>query len=48
MIGLVKMRCLESDENLSLRGKTLEETIKRDREQGLIPFFVSIYNISMQ
>ncbi|KAL5014664.1 hypothetical protein ScPMuIL_008934 [Solemya velum] len=39
-ISLVKIRKLEVDENFSLRGPTLEEAIKEDRAQGLIPFFV--------
>lgn len=42
LIGLVKIRYIESDENLSLRGDKLKEAIKFDREAGLIPFFVSI------
>ena len=41
LMGLVKMRLLPCDGNLSLRGDTLKESIKRDREKGLIPFFVS-------
>lgn len=41
LIGLVKMRYIESDENLSLRGDRLREAIARDREKGLVPFFVS-------
>ncbi|GFV87725.1 histidine decarboxylase [Trichonephila clavipes] len=40
LIGLVKMRYLESDSNLSMRGETLMAAIRRDREKGLIPFFV--------
>jgi len=35
------MRYIESDENLSMRGPKLMETVKKDREKGLIPFFVS-------
>lgn len=42
LIGLVKIRYIESDENLSLRGDKLKEAIKFDRENGLIPFFVRI------
>ena len=41
LIGLVKLRYIESDENLSLRGDKLKEAIKTDRENGLVPFFVS-------
>ncbi|XP_054279364.1 histidine decarboxylase [Macrosteles quadrilineatus] len=40
LIGLVKMRYIESDENLSLRGDRLREAIARDREKGLVPFFL--------
>lgn len=40
LIGLVKMRYIESDDHFSLRGAALEDAIKRDREKGLIPFFV--------
>lgn len=40
LIGLVKMRFLHSDGNLSLRGDTLQEAITADREMGLIPFYV--------
>ena len=45
MIGLVKMRELEIDENFSLRGKTLQQAMDEDRKNGLIPFFVSTYSI---
>ncbi|XP_046350284.1 histidine decarboxylase-like isoform X1 [Haliotis rufescens] len=40
LIGLVKMRLLPSDDNLSLRGDILQEAIDRDRDEGLIPFFL--------
>ncbi|XP_041356039.1 histidine decarboxylase-like isoform X2 [Gigantopelta aegis] len=40
LIGLVKMRLLPTDNNLSLRGDTLQEAIDRDREDGLIPFYL--------
>ncbi|CAG5133343.1 unnamed protein product [Candidula unifasciata] len=40
LIGLVKMRFLHSDDNLSLRGDSLQEAITADRESGLIPFYV--------
>ena len=42
LIGLVKMRYIESDDNLSMRGDKVVEAIRNDREKGLIPFFVSI------
>ncbi|XP_069704016.1 histidine decarboxylase [Periplaneta americana] len=40
LIGLVKMRYIESDDNLSLRGDRLVEAIAKDKEKGLIPFFL--------
>lgn len=40
LIGLVKMRYVESDENLSMRGDRLQQAIQKDRERGLIPFWV--------
>ena len=41
LVGLVKIRYIESDENLSLRGDKLTEAIAMDKSNGLIPFFVS-------
>ena len=46
LIGLVKLRYIESDDNLSLRGDKLKEAIKRDRDNGLIPFFVRLWPLS--
>ncbi|XP_047735706.1 histidine decarboxylase isoform X2 [Hyalella azteca] len=40
LIGLVKMRYIESDEKLSMRGDELAAAITSDREKGLIPFFL--------
>ncbi|XP_055858861.1 histidine decarboxylase isoform X2 [Episyrphus balteatus] len=40
LIGLVRMRYIESDENLSMRGDPLREAIEDDIKQGLIPFWV--------
>uniref|UniRef100_A0A0L8HTU6 Histidine decarboxylase n=2 Tax=Octopus bimaculoides TaxID=37653 RepID=A0A0L8HTU6_OCTBM len=40
LIGLVKLRLLPTDDHLSLRGNTLEMAVKKDKEAGLIPFFV--------
>lgn len=40
MLGSVPMRLLPADENCRLRGKTLLEAIQKDREAGLIPFYV--------
>lgn len=42
LIGLVKMRFIESDDSLSLRGPQLKEAIAIDKKKNLIPFFVSI------
>jgi histidine decarboxylase len=47
LVGLVKIRYIESDENLSLTGQKLEEAIAMDRENGLIPFFVSIVDVDI-
>ena len=44
MIGLVKLRYIESDEDLTMRGEALAKAIAIDRENGLIPFFVSLNN----
>lgn len=38
------MRYLTTDDDLSMRGHTLQEAISRDKEDGLIPFYVSINN----
>ncbi|CAO1398756.1 unnamed protein product [Diamesa serratosioi] len=40
LIGLVRMRFIEADENLSLRGMALQEAIEEDLANGLIPFWV--------
>lgn len=40
LLGAIKMKLLPTDENLSLRGDTLMAAIQKDRENGLIPFFV--------
>ena len=37
---MVRIRELPVDENFSLRGRTLEECIRADKEEGLIPFLV--------
>lgn len=42
LIGLVRMRFIEADENLSLRGMALQEAIEEDIKNGLIPFWVSL------
>ncbi|XP_071580924.1 aromatic-L-amino-acid decarboxylase [Temnothorax nylanderi] len=40
LIGLVRMRYIESDSELSMRGDALLEALTRDRAEGLLPFFV--------
>uniref|UniRef100_A0A8D8X543 Histidine decarboxylase n=1 Tax=Cacopsylla melanoneura TaxID=428564 RepID=A0A8D8X543_9HEMI len=40
LIGLVKMRYIESDDKLSMRRDKLIETMERDKKKNLIPFFV--------
>ncbi|KAH8394864.1 hypothetical protein KR222_008272, partial [Zaprionus bogoriensis] len=40
LIGLVRMRYIEADEELSMRGKLLREAIEDDIKQGLVPFWV--------
>ncbi|GAB0088367.1 Histidine decarboxylase [Sergentomyia squamirostris] len=40
LIGLVRMRYIEADDKLSLRGQPLKEAIESDIKQGLIPFWV--------
>uniref|UniRef100_A0A4P6D8R2 Histidine decarboxylase n=1 Tax=Rhodnius prolixus TaxID=13249 RepID=A0A4P6D8R2_RHOPR len=40
LIGLVKMRYIETDDSLSLRGDKLIEAIELDRSKGLVPFFL--------
>lgn len=48
LIGLVRMRFIEADENLSLRGPALQEAIEEDIKNGLIPFWVSkIFNLQI-
>lgn len=42
LITLVKMRFLPTDEKFSLRGDTLKQAIKEDKELGLVPFMVGI------
>ena len=42
LIGLVKMRLLMSDEELSLRGKVLRDAVADDKQRGLIPFYVRL------
>jgi len=42
LIGLVKMRLLMSDEELSLGGKALRDAIADDKQRGLIPFYVRL------
>ena len=41
MIAMVKIRLLDTDENFSMRGHTVEKAIRDDRSNGFIPFFVA-------
>lgn len=45
LIGLVRMRYITSDSELSMRGDALLEALTRDRAEGLLPFFVSFLDI---
>ena len=40
LIGLVRMRYIESDEKFSMRGNELVRVIHEDKADGLVPFFV--------
>ncbi|CAF4832776.1 unnamed protein product [Pieris macdunnoughi] len=40
LIGLVRMRYIESDEKQCMRGAQLEEAILSDKAKGLVPFWV--------
>ena len=40
LIGLVKLNLVPSDENLRLRGNALRQAIAKDKENGLIPFYL--------
>ncbi|CAH0599789.1 unnamed protein product [Chrysodeixis includens] len=40
LIGLVRMRYIETDEEQSMRGDKLEEAIAADKKKGLVPFWV--------
>ncbi|KAI6181671.1 Aromatic-L-amino-acid decarboxylase [Aphelenchoides besseyi] len=42
MIGMVKLRILETDSKFRMRGDTLQAAITEDRNLGMIPFFVSV------
>ena len=48
LVGLVKIRYIESDENLSLRGDKLTEAIAMDKSNGLIPFFVGQAQVNIK
>ncbi|KAH7957123.1 hypothetical protein HPB52_015583 [Rhipicephalus sanguineus] len=41
MIGFVKLRILDTDDNFSMRGSTLAAAMEEDRKAGFVPFFVS-------
>jgi hypothetical protein len=40
LIGLVKLNLVPSDDKLRLRGNALRQAIAKDKEHGLIPFYV--------
>ena len=40
LVALTRIRLLPSDDKLSLRGETLRKAIEKDKQEGLIPFFV--------
>lgn len=46
LIGLVHIRYVECDENLSMRGPDLLQAIKKDRELGFVPFWVRELSLS--
>lgn len=41
LLGGIRFRSLPTDEEYTLRGHTVEEAIKEDRDKGLIPFYVN-------
>ncbi|XP_011859981.1 PREDICTED: aromatic-L-amino-acid decarboxylase-like isoform X2 [Vollenhovia emeryi] len=40
LMGGIKLRQLEVDDKYKLRGDTLAEAIRKDKEEGLIPFYI--------
>lgn len=42
LLGGVKFRQLEVDQKYKLRGDTFAEAVRKDKEQGFIPFYVSL------
>ena len=44
---MVKLRYIESNDELSMRGAPLAEAIAQDKEKGLIPFFVIFQLMSL-
>ncbi|XP_049882615.1 histidine decarboxylase [Pectinophora gossypiella] len=40
LIGMVRLRYIESDDQQSMRGDKLEEAIRQDKARGLVPFWV--------
>lgn len=41
LLGGVQWKLIPTDDRYRMSGAALEEAIKKDRENGLIPFFVS-------
>lgn len=42
LLGGVKFTLIPADDNYQMRGDTLQATIQKDKQAGLIPFYVSI------
>ena len=40
LVAITRIRLLPTDENHRLRGETLRDAIEKDKQNGLIPFFV--------
>lgn len=45
LIGLVRMRYVEADDELAMRGPALREAIQNDIQMGLVPFWVSFCSL---
>lgn len=46
LFSLIKVRFVESDDELSMRGEALVKAFAEDREKGLTPFLV-IFQVSI-
>lgn len=45
LISGVRMKKIQSDENFTMRGKTLKKALEDDKAEGLIPVFVSFEKV---